>query len=255
MNKWTAELPFRFILWAANWSNLQMLEAICRDLKRFAGATWASHASVRFVLRFVFDLRVRFVLDLGDLIADHALRQARRWHVALRFELSVDRVVVAFHRRIRLRYSGLFHSLLKGGENEDESVREALMWRFWECTIISENFYGNNSFTFCFMRRFWNQIFTCVSFRPRLCAISIRRALVRYLFVQNSFSNSVSCLVVKFVRPVLLVLLWKASCWSLLIRLFGGGSLCPSFITSWPPFCSGKSDCRATAEERTRKWS
>lgn len=102
------------------------------------------------------------------------------------------------------------------------------------------------------MRRFWNQIFTWVSFRPRLWAISIRRALVRYLFVQNSFSNSVSCLVVKFVRPVLLVLLWKASCWSLLIRLVGGGSLWPSFITSWPPFWRGKSDCRATERGKSK---
>lgn len=59
---------------------------------------------------------------------------------------------------------------------------------------------------FCFMRRFWNQILTCVSFSCRDCAISILRARVRYLLKWNSFSNSVSCFVVKFVRPVLLLL-------------------------------------------------
>lgn len=65
---------------------------------------------------FVFDRVIRFVLDW---IADHALRHARR-HVALRFELSVDRVVVrrTFQGWILLRDSGLFHSLLKGRETE-----------------------------------------------------------------------------------------------------------------------------------------
>lgn len=44
---------------------------------------------------------------------------------------------------------------------------------------------------------------TCVSFNCRALAISIRLARVRYLLKWNSFSNSVSCLLVKFVRPVL----------------------------------------------------
>lgn len=57
---------------------------------------------------------------------------------------------------------------------------------------------------FCFIRRFWNQIFTCVSLSWRAAAISMRRARVRYLLKWNSFSSSVSCLVVKLVRPVLL---------------------------------------------------
>ena len=57
---------------------------------------------------------------------------------------------------------------------------------------------------FCFIRLFWNQILTCVSLSWRAAAISIRRARVRYLLKWNSFSNSVSCLVVKLVRPVLL---------------------------------------------------
>ena len=57
---------------------------------------------------------------------------------------------------------------------------------------------------FCFIRRFWNQILTWVSFSCRAPAISILRARVRYLLKWNSFSSSVSCLVVKLVRPVLL---------------------------------------------------
>lgn len=57
---------------------------------------------------------------------------------------------------------------------------------------------------FCFMRRFWNQIFTCVSLSWSAVAISIRRARVRYLLKWNSFSNSVNCFVVKLVLPVLL---------------------------------------------------
>ena len=55
---------------------------------------------------------------------------------------------------------------------------------------------------FCFILRFWNHIFTCVSLSPRAAAISIRRARVKYLLKWNSFSNSVSCLLVKFVRPI-----------------------------------------------------
>lgn len=56
---------------------------------------------------------------------------------------------------------------------------------------------------FCFMRRFWNQIFTWVSLSCRDAAISTRRARVRYLLKWNSFSSSVSCLVVKLVRTAL----------------------------------------------------
>jgi len=56
---------------------------------------------------------------------------------------------------------------------------------------------------FCFILRFWNQILTWVSLSWRAPAISIRRALVRYLLKWNSFSNSVNCLVVKLVLPVL----------------------------------------------------
>lgn len=57
---------------------------------------------------------------------------------------------------------------------------------------------------FCFIRLFWNQILTCVSLSCSAAAISIRLARVRYLLKWNSFSNSVNCLVVKLVRPVLL---------------------------------------------------
>lgn len=56
---------------------------------------------------------------------------------------------------------------------------------------------------FCFMRRFWNHIFTWVSFNCSADAISILRALVKYLLKWNSFSNSVSCLLVKLVLPLL----------------------------------------------------
>jgi len=42
---------------------------------------------------------------------------------------------------------------------------------------------------------------TCVSLRPSAEAISMRLARVRYLLKWNSFSSSVSCLLVKFVRP------------------------------------------------------
>ena len=55
---------------------------------------------------------------------------------------------------------------------------------------------------FCFIRLFWNHILTWVSLSPNAAAISIRRARVRYLLKWNSFSNSVSCLFVKFVRPM-----------------------------------------------------
>lgn len=56
---------------------------------------------------------------------------------------------------------------------------------------------------FCFIRRFWNQILTWVSFSCNEVAISILLALVRYLLKWNSFSSSVSCFVVKLVLPVL----------------------------------------------------
>lgn len=57
---------------------------------------------------------------------------------------------------------------------------------------------------FCFMRLFWNQIFTCVSLSSSVAAISTRRARVRYLLKWNSFSSSVSCRVLKLVRMALL---------------------------------------------------
>lgn len=50
------------------------------------------------------------------------------------------------------------------------------------------------------------RILTCVSFNCNALAISIRRALVKYLLKWNSFSNSVNCLFVKFVRAELLLL-------------------------------------------------
>jgi len=58
----------------------------------------------------------------------------------------------------------------------------------------------SRSIFLCFMRLFWNQIFTWVSLSWRVFAISIRLARVRYLLKWNSFSSSVSCLVVKLAR-------------------------------------------------------
>lgn len=62
---------------------------------------------------------------------------------------------------------------------------------------------------FCFILRFWNQILTCVSFKDRAAAISRRRCRVRYLLKWNSFSSSVSCLVVNVVLPFCEVLAHK----------------------------------------------
>ena len=58
---------------------------------------------------------------------------------------------------------------------------------------------------FCFILRFWNQTFTWVSLSCSVSAISIRLALVKYLLKWNSFSNSVSIFVVKFVFPGLFI--------------------------------------------------
>lgn len=61
---------------------------------------------------------------------------------------------------------------------------------------------------FCFMRLFWNQTFTCVSLSCRALATSTRLARVRYLLKWNSFSNSVSCLVLKLVLGAPLTMGW-----------------------------------------------
>lgn len=68
----------------------------------------------------------------------------------------------------------------------------------------------NPSFSlfFCFILRFWNQIFTWVSFSSSVAAISTRLARVKYLLKWNSFSSSVSCLVVKLV---LMVFCWEVN--------------------------------------------
>ena len=51
-----------------------------------------------------------------------------------------------------------------------------------------------------FARRFWNQIFTCVSVRFKLFENSARSAMDRYCFSRNFFSKAVSCCVVNGVR-------------------------------------------------------
>ena len=45
----------------------------------------------------------------------------------------------------------------------------------------------------CFMRRFWNQIFTCLSVRLSWAASSARRSFVKKWLKWNSFSSSRSC--------------------------------------------------------------
>lgn len=44
----------------------------------------------------------------------------------------------------------------------------------------------------CFMRRFWNHVFTCVSLRPSADASSTLSGVERYLWASNLFSNPVS---------------------------------------------------------------
>lgn len=72
----------------------------------------------------------------------------------------------------------------------------------WQFSLLAELNWASLILFFCFILRFWNHILTCVSFNPSDAAISILLALVRYLLKWNSFSNSVSCLFVKFVRPM-----------------------------------------------------
>lgn len=66
-------------------------------------------------------------------------------------------------------------------------------------------------------------LLTCVSFNWSALAISIRRARVKYLLKWNSFSNSVNCLFVKFVRAELLLLFNKS-------ELFTADGLSPVLI-------------------------
>lgn len=56
----------------------------------------------------------------------------------------------------------------------------------------------------CFIRRFWNQVFTCVSLRPSAEASSTRSGVDRYRWASNRFSNPVSCGSLNTVRAFLL---------------------------------------------------
>jgi len=73
----------------------------------------------------------------------------------------------------------------------------------WQFSLLDELNCASRIRFFCFILLFWNHILTCVSLSPKEAAISILRARVRYLLKWNSFSSSVSCLLVKFVRPML----------------------------------------------------
>ena len=80
-------------------------------------------------------------------------------------------------------------------------VPERGSWK--EATGVADGRSPSRSLFFCFILRFWNQILTWVSFSCNELAISMRRARVKYLLKWNSFSSSVSCLVLKFVRIAL----------------------------------------------------
>lgn len=60
---------------------------------------------------------------------------------------------------------------------------------------ISIWFFSSTRFLFCFLsfaRRFWNQIFTCLSDRPKVAANSAFLRIVMYLLTNvNSFSSSI----------------------------------------------------------------
>ena len=102
-------------------------------------------------------------------------------------------------------------SLFKGPPLLLESVLwfcdkgEVLWWSWPPVKVGSGGISPSFMRFFCFILRFWNQILTWVSLSWRAPAISILLARVRYLLKWNSFSNSVNCLVVKLVLPVLLM--------------------------------------------------
>lgn len=85
----------------------------------------------------------------------------------------------------------------------------------FHATILEPNFHlqtNRESFIIVFpiwlikaLKMFGKFSLTCVSLSCKALAISIRRARVRYLLKWNSFSNSVNCLFVKFVRAELLL--------------------------------------------------
>lgn len=68
-------------------------------------------------------------------------------------------------------------------------------------------------------RRFWNQIFTCVSVRRSDEENSARSAMLRYCFSRNFFSSDSSCCVVKGVRGLRFGLCLRR------LHLMRGGSL------------------------------
>lgn len=56
------------------------------------------------------------------------------------------------------------------------------------------------TFLFHFVRRFWNQIFICVSVSLSDFESSVRREIVKYLLLRNSPSSSFTCEPVNAVR-------------------------------------------------------
>lgn len=72
---------------------------------------------------------------------------------------------------------------------------------------------------FAFARRFWNQIFTCVSVSRNDEENSARSAMLRYCFSRNFFSSDNSCCVVNGVRG------FRFGLCFLRLHLIRGGSL------------------------------
>lgn len=56
------------------------------------------------------------------------------------------------------------------------------------------------TFFFHFIRLFWNQVFTCASFKPRMCDSFARFVESKYLCSEKVFSRTLSCRSVKTVR-------------------------------------------------------
>lgn len=62
----------------------------------------------------------------------------------------------------------------------------------------------------CFILRFWNHVFTCVSLRLKADASSTRSGVERYLWAANLFSRPVSWGSLKTVRAFLLLQCFNA---------------------------------------------
>ena len=87
----------------------------------------------------------------------------------------------------------------------------SVMWFSWSFAfLLSQSFLLalstvvalSGDSLFHFILRFWNHVFTCVSFRLRVCAILERCVVSRYLCSENVFSKIRNCNSVKTVRDL-----------------------------------------------------